>query len=104
MTYALTAELALKTTIKDYHGVTFLEIKGSPSKENITSAMQYYDYCKSIARSIEKGTEKPVSLSFNSKSDGSGETLDFSSSKAAKDSLEIMMHSETDCAYAVYLY
>ena len=63
-TYALKAELSLKTTIKKYDGKTLLILKKLPSKENINKALEYYSYCLNIAQEMQKGLEVPVTLSF----------------------------------------
>ena len=103
-TYALTAELALKTTIRNYSGVTEVTFKGYPDSKAVSKALEYFEFCKSISSAIRKGTESEVTLSFNTQTDKSGLELDFSSAAEAKKSLHELAESGETKVYAIYEY
>lgn len=103
-TYALVAELAIKSTNSNYAGVTSFSFSGTPSTSDIQPVATYYGYCTAIKEAIAKGTGKSVTLSFNTLSTGKGTTLDFSSPSAIIKSLLIMGAKNYKNVYAIYKY
>lgn len=103
-TYALAAELALRATMEGYKGVTKLKISGTPTQAEAEALLKYYGFCFGIKTSIEKGTGKPVTLTFNTNKDGSGVTLEFSDLTLAAKSLLAIKISNSNSVYAIYKY
>lgn len=103
-TYALLAEVALKSANSNYKGVTSFTFTGTPSTSDIKPVATYYGYCKVIKEAIEKGTGKTCTLSFNTASTGKGTTLDFSGTDEILKSLLTMSLKSNSSVYAIYKY
>lgn len=103
-TYALLAEIALKSSNSGYSGVTIYSFSGTPSTSAIKPVATYYGYCTAIKTAIEKGTGKACTLSFNTLSTGKGLSLDFSNPDAVIKSLLIMAVNNNKNVYALYKY
>lgn len=82
-TKALTAQVGIKSTIPLYNGLITIECKSKLSEQDISNIWNYYICCMQIHNALTKeiDEENKGNLLFNTKSDGSGTTLDFSSSQ-----------------------
>ncbi|MBR7079014.1 MAG: hypothetical protein IKI40_00640 [Treponema sp.] len=100
---AKAAQILLKATNKNYQSVMTFSYKGTPSVSNIKPISIYYANCLAINQGLKEGHGKST-LSFNTKKDGSGVTLDFSNSTAIINSLLSMALYNYTQVYAIYKY
>ncbi|MBQ4235446.1 MAG: hypothetical protein II716_01245 [Treponema sp.] len=100
--YASAAVLGFKALDSNYNGVVTMTYTGTPSISSVTPVMTYTGYCNGIKSAIETGYGKKCTLTFNTKADGSGFTLDFSSNSAIIKSLLSMAVYNYTTIYAIY--
>jgi ABC-type oligopeptide transport system substrate-binding subunit len=100
--YASAAVLGFKALDSNYNGVVTLTYTGNPSIGSVAPVATYTGYCNGVKSAIETGYGKKCTLSFNTKADGSGYTLDFSSNSAIIRSLLSMAVYNYTTIYAIY--
>ena len=101
--YAKAAQILLKAANSNYQSVISFSYQGTPSLSNIKPISTYYANCLAINQALKDGYGKST-LSFNTAKDGSGATLDFSSSNAIISSLLTMALYNYTTVYAIYKY
>ena len=99
--YAKAAQLILKAANKDYKSEISFSYQGTPSLSAIKPISTYYANCLAINQALKDGYGKST-LTFNTAKDGSGATLDFSSSNAIISSLLTMALYNYTTVYAIY--
>ncbi|MBP5451668.1 MAG: hypothetical protein J6Y16_05480 [Treponema sp.] len=100
---ARAAQILLKAANKNYQSVITFSYKGTPDLSSVKPISTYYANCLSINAALKDAYGKST-LSFNTKKDGSGATLDFSSSNAILSSLLTMALYNYTEVYAIYKY
>ncbi len=103
-TAALTAEMALKSTIEDYSGKTEFNYDANNIENTSGLFFEYLTYCEKIRESIENfsGQKNECKLSFNTAKDKSGTELDFSSKEITYKTLKFIEESNFSEVWAFY--
>ena len=100
---ARAAQLILKAANKDYKSAITFSYQGAPSLSAIKPVSLYYANCLAINQALKDAYGKST-LTFNTAKDGSGATLDFSSSNAIINSLLTMALYNYTTVYAIYKF
>ncbi len=101
-TAALMEEVSLKATIPGYKGIISVTYKSIPEEKHAYPVTGYYDCCERIRQAMEKSSGKKYTLTFNTKSDKSGNEIFLSDKTTATQSvIQLIEQKETD-VYAFY--
>ena len=101
-TYALEALISLRASSQSYSSVKKVTLKGKITKEKILPVEKYVAECETIKAAIKKGEGKECVLKFSTSSDGTGETVDFSSENAIISSINILRQKNINEIWAIY--
>ncbi len=102
-TPALMAEVELAATADFYDGTTEILLGEKCTASQSAKIAEYVSFCTKIKSAMEKFTGRKFSVSFNSRTDGSGTSFDFSSQKKIEESVKEIFASQTAEIYAVYV-
>ncbi len=101
---AILAQAGIKAIDSSYTGVVSFSYSGTPSASSIQPILTYTTRCKTIQSAITKVAGKTCTLTYNTSKNGSGTTLDFSSTDAALTTLAKMIAANQKEIYAIYTY
>lgn len=102
LTASLAARVELRATVENYAGVTSAVLSVPSSEKEMKPVCDYFSFCEKIRKSLEDFSGKKYSLSFNSKSDKSGISLELSSASEAVKSVARLIQSDENEIYAFY--
>ena len=102
---AILAKAGIKAVDGSYSEETSFTFVGSPDASSIKPILTYTTRCRSIQQSIKSVSDsKTCTLEYNTKKDGTGITLDLSSSNAIILTLAKMIDQNATTIYAIYKY
>lgn len=100
---AQAALLLVRAANANYTSATSFTYTGTPDASSVKPILSYYATCEAIARGI-KEVHGACTLSFNTKADGSGQLLNFSTTQDAVASLLLMSLYNYTSVYAIYTF
>ena len=102
-TAAQASLLLVRKANTNYSSSTSFTNTGTPDASSIKPVLTYYATCEAIAQGI-KEVHGNCTLSFNTKADGSGQLVNFSTTQDAVASLLLMSLYNYTNVYAIYTF
>jgi len=98
------AQAGIKILDSSYTGETSFSFIGTPDASSIQPILKFTSSCRAIQAAIQKTSGKKCTLSYNTAKDGSGITLNLSSTTAILNTLAMMISKNATTIYGIYKY
>ena len=98
------AQAGIKALDSSYTGESSFSFVGTPDASSIQPILKFTSSCRAIQAAIQKTSGKKCTLTYNMAKDGSGITLDLSSSTAILNTLAMMISKNATTIYGIYKY
>ncbi|MBP5437619.1 MAG: hypothetical protein J6Y30_06500 [Treponema sp.] len=98
------AQAGFKALDASYTGETSFTFVGTPDSSSIQPILKFTSSCRAIQAAMQKASGKKCTLTYNTAKDGSGITLDLSSSTAILNTLAMMISKNATTIYGIYKY
>ncbi|MBP5577054.1 MAG: hypothetical protein J6X67_09885 [Treponema sp.] len=98
------AQAGFKALDASYTGETSFTFVGAPDSSSIQPILKFTSSCRAIQAAMQKASGKKCTLTYNTAKDGTGITLDLSSSTAILNTLAMMISKNATTIYGIYKY
>ncbi|MBP5696313.1 MAG: hypothetical protein J6X11_06680 [Treponema sp.] len=98
------AQAGIKALDSSYTGESSFSFVGTPDASSIQPILKFTSSCRAIQAAIQKTSGKKCTLTYNTAKDGSGITLDLSSTTAILNTLAMMISKNATTIYGIYKY